>query len=105
MNNGKLKYQKIMKVGNSLAISLDKDFVNQTGVKAGDQVAVNYKADEKVVSYSPVVENYGASKVSEPSAKYEAKAKLASAITPELEEWVNKFLEEDREALEKLANL
>jgi len=100
-----LKYQKILKVGNSLAITLDRDFVTQTGVAAGDQVAVNYQPDEKVVSYAPVKDN-GAMRVADKATgKYEAKAKLASAVTPELEEWTKKFLEENKESMKKLANL
>lgn len=102
---GTLKYQKIIKVGNSLAITLDRDFVVQTGVKHGDQVAVNYQSDQKVVSYAPV-NSPGAIGVAEKAVqKYEAKAKLASAVTPELEAWVDNFLEENKEAMEKLANL
>ncbi|MEO8581999.1 MAG: AbrB/MazE/SpoVT family DNA-binding domain-containing protein [Patescibacteria group bacterium] len=105
MANSKLKYQKIIKVGNSLAITLDSDFIVQTGVKAGDQVAVNYQPDQKVVSYSPVADN-GVMKVADGGAvEYEAKSKLASAITPELEAWTKKFLKENKESLKKLANL
>lgn len=102
--SGKLKYQKIIKVGNSLAVTLDRDFVTQTGVKQGDQVAVNYQADQKVVSYSPVADN-GVVKVSEKSKTYEAKAKVASAITPELEKWTKNFIQKNKEALTTLANL
>jgi antitoxin component of MazEF toxin-antitoxin module len=105
MSSSNLKYQKIIKVGNSLAITLDRDFVNKTEIKAGDEVAVNYQPDQKVVSYAPVAHN-GAAKVSDaPNQKYQAGAKLASTITPELEAWVENFLEENKEAMKKLANL
>jgi antitoxin component of MazEF toxin-antitoxin module len=105
MSKGTLKYQKIIKVGNSLAMTIDKDFVAQTGIKVGDQVAVNYQPDAKVVSYAPVA-NSGASVLAEKAVSgYEAKSKLASAITPELEAWTKKFLEENKEAMKKLANL
>lgn len=100
-----LKYQKIIKVGNSLAITLDREFVIQTGIKAGDEMAINYQPEQKVVSYAPVAES-GVMKVSDGNANnYEAKAKLASAITPEFQEWVKKSLAEDKESLQKLANL
>ncbi len=102
--SGKLKYQKIIKVGNSLAVTLDRDFVTQTGVKHGDEVAVNYQADQKVVSYAPV-EPSGAMEVAESMEKYNAKAKVAAVVTPELEEWTENFIEENKQALKKLANL
>lgn len=102
--SGTIKYQKIIKVGNSLAVTLDRDFVTQTGIKHGDQVAVNYEPEQKVVSYAPV-ESSGAMGVAEPMEKYNAKAKVAAVVTPEFQEWVEKSLEEDKESLKKLANL
>lgn len=104
MSSGTLKYQKIIKVGNSLAITLDRDFVTKTGVKAGDQVAVNYQPEDKVVSYAPVAQS-DVLKLSEKMGKYEATAKTASSITPELKEWTENFYKENKKAMDKLANL
>lgn len=104
-----LKYQKIIKVGNSLGVTLDRDFVTKTGIQAGDQMAVSYDADEKVVSFAAADSSMATTLGDKPMSQHEyetfKKSKLASKITPELEAWVEKFLEENKEAMDKLANL
>lgn len=96
-----IKYQKIIKVGNSLAVTLDADFVKQTGLKAGDTMAASYKPDHKVLSLAESADHsFGASLIDT-----ESEATLAGKITPELQQWTEEFLADNKEAMDKLKNL
>jgi antitoxin component of MazEF toxin-antitoxin module len=96
-----IKKQKVIKVGNSLAVTLDKEFAKQTGLQVGDSVASAYSVDKGVVSMAK--SKKGVSKKT--SSNTEREAYVSSKITPELKDWTEKFISDYQEALEKLANL
>lgn len=41
--------QKVIQVGNSLALTIPKSFVNETGFQAGDEVIVQQDTDNKTL--------------------------------------------------------
>jgi len=41
--------QKVIKVGNSLAVTLPSKFVNEAGFKAGDKINVEHDANNKIL--------------------------------------------------------
>lgn len=43
--------QKVVRTGNSLAITLPAKFIRTLGVKAGDKVEVSYSFDQTSVTY------------------------------------------------------
>ena len=91
-----IKYQKVIKVGNSLAVTLDRGFVQKTGIKAGDQMAASYKADRELVSMATSLKGV--------EVVDETEVVVASKITPELESWTKAFLSRNELALKELAN-
>lgn len=98
-----IKMQKVIKVGNSLAVTLDRVFVTKLGIKVGQNLAANYKPDKGVMSFGKsarVLRSQNGSLL--PS---EREAILAGKVTPELVAWTDNFIKENKEALEKLANL
>lgn len=103
MDNTYTKTQKLIKVGNSLATTLDPQFLRQAGIKAGDSLSLHYAADGAYATLIPAktVNKMEKMKVN----KAEREAVLMSKVTPEFQTWVEKSLEEDAEALKKLANL
>lgn len=107
MVNTILKTQKVIKVGNSLAISLDAGFVAGAGIKHGDHLTLRYDVSQQsaVLSTKETPENRYATSSGTKLSKTEKEAYLSKEITPEYQEWVKKTLEEDREAMEELANL
>ena len=95
-----IKYQKVIKVGNSLAVTLDSDFVKKTGIKAGDQMAAAYKPDIRIFSMADSISALDSGgNTSEPASV------LAGKINPELEAWTDNFLQENREAMIRLKDL
>lgn len=57
--------QKVIKTGNSLAVTVPSDFVKMVGIRAGDEVKVNLKPDKGVATYTfsgakqlPLSENF-----------------------------------------------
>lgn len=96
-----IKYQKVIKVGNSLAVTLDQSFIQQTGLQVGDSLAATYRPEMKLFSMADVKNG-----VSETSRiKNESKAIVSGKITPELENWTDNFLKENKVALEALKDL
>jgi hypothetical protein len=96
-----IQIQKVIKVGNSLAVTLDIKFIQKAGIVAGQEMAVVYKAEKGIMSLaksSMGVSDTGI--VAEEKAAY-----MTGKITPELEEWTKKFLIENQESMKKLANL
>lgn len=78
--------QKVIKVGNSAAVTIPKDFLDQTGIKPGDKVMVD------------------ADRVSESMSVYKAGSKNnKSSITPEFLDTVKKINQRYGPALRKLA--
>lgn len=79
--------QKIIKVGNSLAITLPVSFVKEGNIKAGAEVIVEQNAAYKTLYVKPA------------SAKY-SKSKL----TPEFYEWLDDISKKYKDVIKELAN-
>jgi hypothetical protein len=99
----KIKNQKIIRVGNSYAVTLDKKFVDRSQFNEGDPLIAKYDEDTKSVTFA-APGTYAASQgghigVAEKKAVYKTK------VTSELENWTEEFLKENAEALKELANL
>ena len=93
--------QKVIRVGNSLAVTLDNKYIQQTGIKVGQELAVSYKPDKAIVSMAKTSSELGGnSVVAEEKAAY-----LTGKVTPEFQLWVEKSLDEDAEAMRRLADL
>lgn len=103
------KTQKVIRVGNSYAVTLDSKFVNENELKSGDRVVGSYNKTHVAYaipkSQPLTLRDSGDSKQSRKLTKTQKKAVLYSKITPEFSQWVDKTLDEDKEILEKLANL
>jgi len=96
-----IKYQKVIKVGNSLAVTLDQAFVQQTNMKVGDRLAATYRPDMKLFSMADMKSGVS----DKAKAQNESRAIVSGKITPELEQWTDNFLKENKEALEALKDL
>ncbi len=103
MSDLKIKNQKIIKVGNSYAVTLDKQFLDRTQMKEGSDLIAKYDEDTASVTFASP-DTYAASQ-DRPLQVAERKAVYSTKMDPEFLAWVDKTLEEDKEALEKLANL
>ncbi len=77
--------QKVIKVGNSVAITLPKDFLNNAKIKAGDSVHV----DVDKSTYLMVVST---------------KENPLKGLTPDIVNWTAKFIGVNRQALDELKN-
>lgn len=77
--------QKIIQVGNSLAVTIPSSFADQAGWEAGEKVVVT--EDHK----------FEALKIQK------EKKSLKSGITPEFYSWLNKFNAKYKTVLEELA--
>jgi hypothetical protein len=106
MSDIKIKYQKLIKVGNSYAVTLDSEFVRRHHLKVGEPMTATYKTDQSVVSFVPTDQPELVKAITQSTlSKTEKTSKLASTVTPELEEWMNDFYTENREAMEILSKL
>ena len=76
--------QKVIKVGNSVAITLPKDFLNNAGIKAGDRVHVDVDKSTDVMVVS-------------------SKENPFMGISPDIAHWTVKFIMNNLQALEELA--
>lgn len=103
----KIKTQKLLKVGNSYAISLDSEFVKQTRLDKNAQVTVVYDAEKKQAGIHVSDASAIQYSVESPKKLTEKQRRnyLSSEITPEFQQWVKRTLEEDKKAMEELANL
>lgn len=79
--------QKIIKVGNSAAITIPREFLKETGLKVGDEMALETNNKLKYLFGKP---------------KNEAGS---NTLTPEFKSWLNSFVDEYRPILKKLANI
>lgn len=79
--------QKILKVGNSLAVTLPAEFIKAAKIKAGDTVGVEYNAKLKWFL-----------------AKSKKEADKTT-LTPEFKNWLDNFMEEYRPILKRLSHL
>lgn len=102
-----IQTQKIIKVGNSLAVTLDKQFIGQSGLKAGDHVVMRYDetTPSAILSIKDHSENIYTVGTSKKLTKQQKMKNLSSEITPEFRNWVKNSLEEDKESMDALANL
>ncbi|GAB4218664.1 MAG: hypothetical protein Fur009_0600 [Candidatus Microgenomates bacterium] len=80
-----MRIQKIIKVGNSLAVTLPADFVKEGKLKAGDELIVETAPVYKTMIIQPEQKNF--------------KTKL----TPEFFEWLNNFTKKNYDLLKELA--
>ncbi len=76
--------QKVIKVGNSLAVTLPSAFVKMRKIKAGQKIYVNSDPEADLVQLKTT-------------------DKTNSAITPEFYNWLNKFNAKYKNALTDLA--
>mgnify|MGYP000526255761 CR=1 FL=1 len=103
MSDLKIKNQKIIKVGNSYAVTLDRTFLDRTQMQDGSELIAKYDEDTASVTFAKP-STYAASQ-DQPLQLAEKKAVYNSRIDPELVKWVDQMLVDDKEALEELANL
>jgi antitoxin component of MazEF toxin-antitoxin module len=89
------KKQKLIKVGNSFAVTIDKQMIARH-FSATPEVDVRMDLDTGEIVVRPAKTD---------SVIAHKKASLSSKVTPELQEWTQKFLIENAESLEKLANI
>lgn len=103
------KTQRIIKVGNSLAVTLSSKFVDVNDIQAGDPVIVSYTKTHMAVAMPGTPEfrlrDEGGQHYDARLTKTEKKAVVHSRVTPELDRWVNEFIKENKDSLEELANL
>ena len=74
--------QKVIKVGDSVAVVIPKKSLKDLGISPGDRVNVEIDKKQRRVSFSPAI----------------------AEIDKELLSWTKKFIERYRPALEALAN-
>jgi hypothetical protein len=103
MSDLKIKNQKIIKIGNSLAITLDSKFLDRTQMQEGSELIAKYDEDTASVTFAKP-STYAASQ-GRPLMVAEKKAVYSTKITPELQKWTEEFLKENEEAMRALANL
>lgn len=82
-----MRMQKIIKVGNSLAVTLPADFVKEGKLKAGDELVVETSPIYKTMMIQPAKKN---KKVN---------------LTPEFFEWLNSISKKYEDVIKKLANI
>lgn len=77
--------QTVMQVGNSLAITLPKQFVDAKGIKAGQKMLVDADNDLSLV-------------------QVRTSNSIAPKVTPEFKQWLDKFNARYKTGLAELAN-
>jgi len=80
--NKTIMTQKVIKVGDSVAVIIPKRSLNDLGIRPGDRVNVEVDKKQRRVSFSPAI----------------------AEIDKEFLNWTKKFIERYRPALEALAN-
>lgn len=48
------KYQKVIRVRNNVAMTLDQMFIQQSGIKVGDSLAASYMPENRLFSVAQV---------------------------------------------------
>lgn len=79
--------QTIIQVGNSLAITLPKNFTQKAKFRAGDKVDVEANADIPAVYVRP------------------AKPGINQALTPEFKSWLDTIIKEETDIIKALARV
>lgn len=77
--------QKIIQVGNSLAVTVPSSFAEQAGWKAGEKVVVTEDVESEVLKIQ------------------QRKTTLKAGLTPEFYSWLKKFNAKYKTVLEELA--
>lgn len=77
--------QKIIRVGNSAAITIPKEFLQQSGLRIGDEMALDMNPELKYIYAKPKDDK--------------------SVMTPEFKEWLDKFVEKYKPLLKKMARI
>lgn len=98
----KTKVQKLIKVGNSYALTIDKKFVDSFVKETPPTYQVTYSTEPLAITISPTTPT---NSKSNPASIDQKSKELASKISPELEQWTKDFLKENKQALTELANL
>ena len=79
--------QKIIRVGNSAALTLPKEFLDETGLQVGDEMMVETNKRARAVYAKPAV----------------ASAKMD--LTPEFYNWLDTISQKYEKTIKKLARL
>lgn len=79
--------QTVIKVGNSLAVTLPSNFVRERKLKAGQKVLVRQDMEINAIVVAPADKDF----------------KERSGITPEFLDWLERFNKKYRTALTELA--
>ena len=77
--------QKIIKVGNSAALTIPQDFLKKAGWKVGDAIAVDADKTERVIF------------IKEPDSTFNTK------LTPEFKEWLDEIGRKYKKTIKELA--
>ncbi len=78
--------QTIIQVGNSLAITLPKDFTQKAKFKAGDKVNVDANADIPAIYVQPAKSG-------------------SSGLTPEFKSWLDTIVKKESDIIKSLAGV
>ena len=78
--------QSIIRVGNSLAITLPAEFIRESGWKVGDKIIVEHDAKKKMAIIMP------------------KKMEKTAHLTPEFYEWLNETSKKYEDAIIELAH-
>lgn len=79
--------QKIIKVGNSAAVTIPKEFLQEARLKIGDELDVETNGNLRMLLAKPKGHNTN------------------SSLTPEFKNWLDNFIKEYKPVLEELAHL
>lgn len=96
-----IKRQKLIKVGNSYAVTLDRKFVELLQETQQVDMAVVYDIDNKTAGLA-LHDSAFSNQAYKTSIK---KAAVASAVTDEFQDWVARSLKHDEESMKKLKDL
>ena len=78
--------QKVIKVGNSAAVTLPPDFLKSSKIKIGDQVYVGIDESAEAIVVS-------------------SREKPFRGVSADIASWTDKFIKKNRKALEELSNI
>jgi len=79
--------QKIVRVGNSAAVTIPKAFLDEINLKIGDEIDVQNDKELQIMFIKPVG------------------SKTQTHITPEFKNWIDGFMTENESTLKELAQL
>ncbi len=92
--------KKLIKVGNSAALTFDAEYLRTHGFVVGEEVVIRYSDDGVLIAIpKKVLQNLRG------TTENQKMETVSSKITPELIAWTENFIKENKGALVKLANL